>query len=347
MRKTEVYRWVYFLVVGFLVFLPGRTSWAEEKNCKTRFPIVFSYHWGGTVEGTWHYDGKTSGRRASFNLGMIEALRDCEAEVRIADKYNYETNSRYETNEYRAQKLAEAIELILEETKPSDWDEKRDGRWKVNLIGHSQGAVDGRYMIAKLHARDGTPMHELVATYTSVSGIHGGSFIADLLLWGRYKLVGDKFYNAFEGCFRSAFGGDIREALSNPGFWPSVESISTSNMDEFNAEIVPIEQTLTDVVYRKSYASIVKSYPVGEWKELGPFWLYNIFHADGGKNDFFITFENQVFGETELVVGESWGNGLHHMAWSTVPMPRQGDSPAWDVDKFYTDLVRQLAQDGF
>ena len=91
----------------------------------------------------------------------------------LTDKYNYETGSRYETTEYRARKLAEAIERFLDETRPADWDERVDGKWKVNLVGHSQGAVDSRYTIALLHAGDGSPMHELVATYTSLAGIHG------------------------------------------------------------------------------------------------------------------------------------------------------------------------------
>lgn len=71
----------------------------------------------------------TTGRMASFNIIMVEILRDNGAVVHIADKYNYETGSRYETTQYRAQRLTEEIEKFLIETKPESWNEKTNGKW--------------------------------------------------------------------------------------------------------------------------------------------------------------------------------------------------------------------------
>lgn len=318
--------------------------------CKTRFPIVLSYHWGGTVEGTLHRGQPTSGTKASFNLGMVEALREKGAVVHNADKYNYDTGSRYETTEYRALRLAEAIECFLHETRPTDWDEEVHGQWKVNLIGHSQGAVDSRYMIAMLHARDGTPMHELVATYTSLAGIHGGSRLADLLIWFRNDFLGVALYEILEELIFTHLPEEARDDLTNEGFWPSTVCLTTGYMEAFNEKIVPIEEGLTDVVYRKSYAAKIKEFPRSTWQELGPQWLFIKVHRDGGDNDFYVTVEDQTFGETEVITGASWCNGLHHMAFSTVHMPRL-DEPsgplAWDVNAFFIDLVHDLKEDGF
>ena len=221
-------RWVLFLIC--LTFslngFTGDGDSAASTYCKTKYPIVLSYHWGGTVDGTIHNGKPTSGRLGSFNLGMIEAMEARGAVVHVADKYDYETKSRYETIKYRAKKLAVAIVQLLKKTRPGDWDEAVNGKWKVNIIGHSMGAVDARYMIAKLNAEDGTPpMHELVATFTSLSGAHGGTRNADLAVWYRSKLVGKELNDKLEELLLPYLCDNIQEVLGNKGFWPSVEDI--------------------------------------------------------------------------------------------------------------------------
>ena len=348
--------WILLLVLGASGCggNPSRDSPSSlaspDGYCKTRFPVVLSYHWGGTVEGTLHRGQPTSGTMASFNLGMVEAVRARGALVRVVDKYNYETGSRYETTEYRARRLAEEIERFLDETRPADWDERVHGRWKVNLIGHSQGAVDGRYMIALLRGADGTPMHERVASYTSLAGIHGGSLLADLFVWFRDDLLGEDLYDLLEAILLPAMPEEVQEDLSNEGFWPSMICLTTGYMDAFNERIVPLEQSLRGVAYRKSWASMIRALPEDHWQEMGLQWLYLKLHSDGGDNDFYVTVDDQRFGETEVLAGAPWSNGLHHMAFSTVAMPRRGgpDGPeAWDVRGFFVDLLHGLKEDGF
>ncbi|MCP4136141.1 MAG: hypothetical protein GY754_34540 [bacterium] len=313
-------------------------------DCKTKYPVVLSYHWGGTVPGTSHNGTPTSGKLGSFNLGMVEALEAQGASVLIADKYD-QVKGRYDTTEERANKLAAAIEQFLDETRPADWDEASMGKWKVNLIGHSQGAVDARYMIAKLNAGDGTPMHELVATYTSLAGIHGGSLLADLAVDAKEK-IGEEMLSSLITLF---FDDDVDEAIANPGFWPSMECLTTDYMAVLNAELTPIETGLSDVVYRKSYAAKIKSHSLCSeyWPEAYLAWKYIKDHDDGGDNDFFVTVEDQTFGATEVLTGADWFMGIPHMAFSTMAMPKlSGDLP-WDVNRFYIDLVNELKTDGF
>ena len=67
------------------------------------------------------------------------------------------------SNEVRGEQLLARIEEILRET----------GAEKVNLIGHSQGALTARYAAAKRPDR--------VASVTSVAGPNHGSELADYL----------------------------------------------------------------------------------------------------------------------------------------------------------------------
>ena len=118
-----------------------------QRNASTLYPILL-------VHGLFGFD-----RIGTFELfhGIRQALRNAGAQVFIP--YLSATHS----NELRGQQLIEQIERVLDGT----------GARKVNLIGHSQGALAARYAGAE------TPHH--VASVTSVSGPNHGSELADCL----------------------------------------------------------------------------------------------------------------------------------------------------------------------
>src|SRR3546814_17474807 len=93
--------------------------------------------------------------------GIVSALRRGGATV-IAVQV-----SPLHSSEVRGEQLLARIEEILKQT----------GAQKVNLIGHSQGALTARYAAAK--------RPELVASVTSVAGTNHGSELADYLQIGR------------------------------------------------------------------------------------------------------------------------------------------------------------------
>jgi triacylglycerol lipase len=70
------------------------------------------------------------------------------------------------SSEVRAQHLKAFIDAVLAGT----------GKKKVNLIGHSQGGLDARYLVSSLGYAD------RVASVTTVSAPHHGSRVADALL---------------------------------------------------------------------------------------------------------------------------------------------------------------------
>ncbi|WP_339545791.1 esterase/lipase family protein [Pseudomonas sp. RA_35y_Pfl2_P32] len=118
-----------------------------QRNASTQYPIML-------VHGLFGFD--SIGNLDLFH-GVKQALRNAGAHVFIP--YLSATHS----NELRGQQLLTQIELVRAGT----------GAAKVNLIGHSQGALAARYAAAV------APRH--VASITSVSGPNHGSELADCL----------------------------------------------------------------------------------------------------------------------------------------------------------------------
>ncbi|SCW30832.1 MULTISPECIES: triacylglycerol lipase [unclassified Pseudomonas] len=118
-----------------------------QRNATTQFPILL-------VHGLFGFD-----RIGGFELfhGIKQALRLAGARVFIP--YLSATHS----NEARGEQLLAQMDLILSGTDTT----------KVNLIGHSQGALAARYAAALAPGR--------VASVTSVSGPNHGSELADFL----------------------------------------------------------------------------------------------------------------------------------------------------------------------
>ncbi|WLH14708.1 triacylglycerol lipase [Pseudomonas hefeiensis] len=118
-----------------------------QRNATTQFPILL-------VHGLFGFD-----RVGGFELfhGIKQALRAAGARVFIP--YLSATHS----NEARGEQLLAQIERILSGT----------GAERVNLIGHSQGALAARYA--------GAIAPDRVASVTSVSGPNHGSELIDFL----------------------------------------------------------------------------------------------------------------------------------------------------------------------
>ncbi|POF44386.1 alpha/beta hydrolase [Pseudomonas laurylsulfativorans] len=118
-----------------------------QRNASTCYPILL-------VHGLFGLE-----RISKFELfhDIRQALRNAGARVFVPHL------SGTHGNEVRGEQLLKQIERVLEGT----------GARKVNLIGHSQGALTSRYAAAI------APHH--VASVTSVSGPNHGSELADFL----------------------------------------------------------------------------------------------------------------------------------------------------------------------
>lgn len=118
-----------------------------QRNADTRYPLLL-------VHGLFGFD-----RIGNFELfhDIKQALRSAGARVFVPHL------SAAHSNEARGEQLLGQIERVLEGT----------GALKVNLIGHSQGALAARYAAALAP--------QSVASVTSVSGPNHGSELADFL----------------------------------------------------------------------------------------------------------------------------------------------------------------------
>jgi triacylglycerol lipase len=119
-----------------------------SQRCATRYPLVLVPGMLGFIRLVLY----------PYWYGIVSALRRGGAVV-VAVKV-----SPLHSSEVRGEQLLARIEEVLRQT----------GAAKVNLIGHSQGALSARYAAAR--------RPDLVASVTSVAGPNHGSELADYLL---------------------------------------------------------------------------------------------------------------------------------------------------------------------
>ena len=126
-------------------------------------------------------------------FGKIEHVLDDEGH-----KVYVATHDGFGSIENNASQLKEYILKVLEET----------GAEKVNLIGHSKGGLDSKYLITKLG------MEDKIASLTTLATPHRGSIIASAIwrlpLWIRktiaffintfYRILGDQHPDAMKAC---------------------------------------------------------------------------------------------------------------------------------------------------
>jgi len=145
----------------------------------------------------------------------------------------------YESN---ASILKETIEKVLAET----------GEDKVNIIAHSKGGLDSRYLIWK-HDFGGK-----VASLTTICTPHHGAEIADLIA-GQYQLT-TEFAERITGQLRIPVGvAEIaKEALMvigklstdiNPNLHNVMFQLTTGEMRVFNEHILPDERVYYNSIY--------------------------------------------------------------------------------------------------
>jgi triacylglycerol lipase len=151
MRHTKVAS--ALALVGCVAFFGrGATAAPQQRGyTQTRHPIVLMHGMLGFDRILDVY---------TYWYGIIEALQRGGAEVYVLSV------SPLSSTTARAEQALEQIETILAVS----------GHARVNLIGHSQGGLDARYVA--------TVRPDLVASVTTVSTPHTGAALADHLLMG-------------------------------------------------------------------------------------------------------------------------------------------------------------------
>lgn len=266
----------------------------------------------------------------------------------------------YETPQRRARDLWRHVQRIREET----------GSPKVNLICHSLGGLDCRYLVSPngLHWEVPAAHEEIagaVASITTVSTAHHGTHVADVALG--FTPDGDDFEAAerLATSLGDAFTAeDIQEDVQ---LRAAIQALTTSSMRAFNETIVD-----ADGIYYQSYAGFSAPYGVPapgqdellrelcETEEVG-------LHYFLGHHDHMAT---TLIPSSEIVADDGSGRSLPNDGLAPVGSARwgrfRGCIPAdhmeqlgqyrlpavnvrtgFDVARFYAEIASELAERGY
>jgi len=392
-------------VILAAALLPVARASADD-SLRTRYPIVLSHHWSGSAETSFLGEEWDGGR---FNTGGVqEDLRAHGAIVYLPDKVPFASHEDRGRLLYRrcagdtlAEKLCEegegvtvdGVELILLDycgdpaKRHPDYADFDDciQRVKINIICHSQGCPDSRYMIAAVTNRlSGRPMHEHVASWTSMAGANKGTALADRLLavMGERPPPGGGEVPRMLRWMGSSLDGVLTQEV-----YDSVVALTRKYMtqttdmdcDPRRGECPPSFNQLypnhPDIYYQSFSCKINWLHPCYSGLRM----LWGLLWVLEGPNDSYISVDSQRFTtagnspddpptfvvDRGIVTGESdrWlvpHPGISHMGFSTSRVPGMGGPDAactrsgGDADAYhfsrlqlYKDIVAELKDMGY
>lgn len=266
----------------------------ERQICSTKYPCLLVH---GVGFRDFHY----------FNYwGRIP-----RALVRNGARVYYGHQEAWGTVEDNGLILKNKIMEILQET----------GCEKVNIIAHSKGGLDARYVIS------GLGMEPYTASLTTINTPHRGSRLVDFL-----KRLPDPIYRRICSAIDQYFGklGD-----KNPDAYRASYQLSSSYAEAFNRRYPD-----TGAVYCQSYASLMKC---GFSSKLLciPYWILKALDAP---NDGLVTVESARWADFKGIVRNTRMRGISH--GDMIDLTRE-DYREFDVVEFYVQLVRELKERGF
>lgn len=247
---------------------------------------------------------------AEYFYGVLDAAKKAGLDVHIT------VVDPFQPATVRAKQAAEQIDRILAAT----------GSRKVHLIGHSQGGLDARHLVAGLGYGD------RVATVTTIGTPHHGTKICDVAL------------GLFPGDSAAAVGALADVLLAG----------ATRRDADLTAQIVELSAKHMEGTFnpanpndpRVEYYSVAGRTQPFYWVD----WnktdvvdeLLRTSHAISwlleGTNDGLVPLESQKWGE---LLGEIQADHLDQMGW--IPLQPQ---PAFDHKAFYLKLIRWLRDEG-
>lgn len=266
----------------------------DSAVCKTKYPLVL-------VHGVGFRDLKYINYWGRIPKELI----------RNGAKVYYGNQEGWGTVEYNAKDIKNRVIDILKET----------GCEKVNIIAHSKGGLDSRYMISKLD------MGDYVASLTMISSPHGGCKFVDFAC-----KIPDKIYKAIASFFdkRYRFLGD-----KNPDFYTASRQFSTYHSKKFNEEVKDVDQ-----VYYQSYASVVKNI-FSDYVVAIPYMLVKLTE---GENDGLVAVDSAKWGEFKGILTNEGRRGISH---GDIIDLRRDDYKGFDVIEKYVEIVSELKNKGY
>ena len=264
-------------------------------TCATRYPIIMVHGIGFRDLKFFNYWGR-----------MPRLLKQNGATI------YYGHQNAWGTIEENAAKIAQTIDLALSET----------GADKVNIIAHSKGGLDSRYLISRMGYAD------KVASLTTMSTPHRGSALIDLL-----NRLPDGCYRLIAGCFDKSFSkvGDEK-----PDCYHASKQLAPAYCETFN------EQTPdSPSVYYQSYTSVMRGMLSDSLLSVPYLFMQLLCHE---KNDGLVTVSSAKWGDFKGVFENQKRRGLSH--GDMIDLKRE-DIRGFDILEKYIQIVEDLKKRGF
>lgn len=211
----------------------------------------------------------------------------------------------YESN---AAILKETIERVLIETNQE----------KVNIIAHSKGGIDSRYLIWRYDFGD------KVASLTTVSTPHHGAEVADLI--AAQEILYSKSIKHVLEVFGTLSGDE------NPDLYAVLYQLTTASMEAFNRRI-----PMDDRVYYQSLYSVMHN----GFDDLLYFHTYSYIKKTTGPNDGLVSEKSTIWGNHSVKIVNQ---GISH---SEIIDIKKKTIAGLDIPSLYIDIVHGLSGMGF
>ena len=216
---------------------------------------------------------------------------------------NTDAWSRYETS---AEVLKQTIDRVLIETNSE----------KVNIIAHSKGGIDSRYLIWKYDYGD------KVASLTTISTPHHGAELADLIF--RFDIIHTNEVKRALEIFGELYGD------TNPDLYNLNYQLTTAHMKEFN-EIVLMDSN----VYCQSIYTTMRN----RFDDMMFFYSFGYIKFVGGANDGVVSEASAQWSDNIKKI-----EGISHAEIVDYKLRKISGMYIPDI---YVDIVRDLGERGF
>lgn len=293
----------------------------KVRNCKTKYPILLVHGIGFRDTGKIGYWGR-----------IPEVLKSQGAMV------FHSTQDGWGTVQNNANLLNSHLNQVISHT----------GATKVNIIAHSKGGLDSRYLASI------PDVSHRIASITTISTPHHGSKTMDFIMKFPSFLI--KFIGLFINGI-SKLAGD-----NNPDFYETCLQLTTKHMDDFNERISDAEG-----VYYQSYCGVMTK-PTSDIIMMLQNLIVGIFD---GENDGLVSPDSANWGEFKGVLVGTSKRGVSHTDVVDLrrrPLVKFGSKyekdisseislkltkkdhkyiPITDITEMYSDIVYNLSKQNF
>lgn len=267
-----------------------------DELCKTKYPLLL-------VHGVFFRDFKY------FNYwGRIPKMLEENGAV-----IYYGNHQSAASVVDSAAELAERIKTIMEEI----------GCEKVNIIAHSKGGLDSRYMISLLG------MDQYVASLTTINTPHRGCVFADYLLGKMPQAMKDKLADGYNVALMKL--GD-----ENPDFIAAVTDLTASACEVFNQKVFDKPGVYYQSVGSKLNVASDGRFPLN--------FSHHLVQYFDGPNDGLVAESSFPWGEEFTFLTTNGKRGISH--GDMIDLNRE-NIKEFDVRGFYVELVNRLKERGF